>query len=249
MSNPYQVENQPFAPFRQNLNAALLKVVQSSVGGHPNPTYPGMFWYDSANNLMYLRNKDNSAWILVGETTANYLGRAPIVNPDFQGVAQADNPANPAARTRELATTDWVNGNRYFGQFVRVGLSVPNAAQTVVQGYTTETNLGIGLEGTLIVSIPTPGIYTISIETAVTGASIGVFLTKLMYWNGANWTDLRLVNQLESPGGLSNPAFSNSITTIFGAGNERRIGIHYYQVSGGTVSVNTRVTATCLRAL
>jgi hypothetical protein len=58
------VANQGFPAFRSDLNAQLqaLGSLQSGATA-PATTYANMFWYDTANNIIKIRNEDNDAWI------------------------------------------------------------------------------------------------------------------------------------------------------------------------------------------
>ena len=60
----YVIANQGFPDFRSDLNSALSAIVsQNSGSSAPSTTYANQIWYDSSNNILYMRNEDNDAWI------------------------------------------------------------------------------------------------------------------------------------------------------------------------------------------
>jgi hypothetical protein len=66
--NDFTIANQGFPAFRADLNSALQALASNSSGATaPSTTFSNMWWYDSANNIMYIRNEDNDAWIKFAE--------------------------------------------------------------------------------------------------------------------------------------------------------------------------------------
>jgi len=66
--NDFTIANQGFPAFRADLNSALQALASNSSGATaPSTTFANMWWYDSANNIMYIRNEDNDAWIKFAE--------------------------------------------------------------------------------------------------------------------------------------------------------------------------------------
>ena len=58
------IANQGFPAFRSDLNDALQALgTQSSGATAPSTTFANMIWYDTANNIVKMRNEDNDAWI------------------------------------------------------------------------------------------------------------------------------------------------------------------------------------------
>ena len=66
--NDFTIANQGFPAFRADLNSALQALASNSSGtSAPSTTFANMWWYDSTNNIMYIRNEDNDAWIKFAE--------------------------------------------------------------------------------------------------------------------------------------------------------------------------------------
>ena len=62
----FNIANQGFPATRADINNAFQAIASNSSGATaPATTYANMWWYDTANNKMYLRNEADSAWIEV----------------------------------------------------------------------------------------------------------------------------------------------------------------------------------------
>lgn len=63
----FNIANQTAPAFRSDLNSALSALASLSSGSvAPSTTYANMLWYDTANNLLKMRNEPDSAWITIG---------------------------------------------------------------------------------------------------------------------------------------------------------------------------------------
>lgn len=63
----FDIANQTAPSFRADLNDALTALASLSSGATaPSTTYANMLWYDTANNLLKMRNESDSAWITIG---------------------------------------------------------------------------------------------------------------------------------------------------------------------------------------
>ena len=62
--NDFDIANQGFAAFRADLNLALKALASLSSGSaEPATTYANQLWYDTATNILHIRNEANSAWL------------------------------------------------------------------------------------------------------------------------------------------------------------------------------------------
>ena len=60
------IDNQSFPNFRSDLNNALAALISTSSGASaPSTTYASQLWYDTATDLLKMRNEDNDAWITI----------------------------------------------------------------------------------------------------------------------------------------------------------------------------------------
>jgi len=67
-THDYVIDNQSAPSARSDINNVLQAIVtNNSSTTAPSVTYAGMWWLDTTNNQMKLRDKDNAAWVIVGE--------------------------------------------------------------------------------------------------------------------------------------------------------------------------------------
>ena len=60
------ISNQGFPAFRSDLNDGLQALASLSSGATaPSTTYANQLWYDTANDILKIRNEDNDAWISI----------------------------------------------------------------------------------------------------------------------------------------------------------------------------------------
>ena len=62
----YSIANQTFPNTRTDINNALGAVATNNAGNDaPSTTYANQWWFDSDGNILYMRNKDNDAWVSI----------------------------------------------------------------------------------------------------------------------------------------------------------------------------------------
>lgn len=67
-THDYVIDNQTTPAFRSDLNNALSAIVtNNSSSTAPSTTYANMWWMDTTNNYLKIRDKNDAAWIIVGE--------------------------------------------------------------------------------------------------------------------------------------------------------------------------------------
>ncbi len=96
------IANQGFPAFRSDLNDALQALGSMQSGATaPSTTYANMVWYDTANNVIKVRNEDNDAWItMVGfDQTTDILNKVGIFS-----FPTADGSANQVLTTNGSGT-------------------------------------------------------------------------------------------------------------------------------------------------
>jgi hypothetical protein len=71
----FNIENQSGASFRADLNNQLLALGTNSSGATaPSTTFAFMWWADTANDALKIRNTANNGWVTVGTLSATTLG-------------------------------------------------------------------------------------------------------------------------------------------------------------------------------
>ena len=87
-THDYVIANGTGAAVRSDLNNALAAVVSNnSDTTEPTTTYAYMWWADTVNGLLKIRDAANSAWVTVGTLASANLGLATLASPSFTGTA------------------------------------------------------------------------------------------------------------------------------------------------------------------
>ena len=87
-THDYNIANGTGQQVRQDINNVLLAIrTNNESGTEPANTFAYMWWIDSTNNLLKLRNGANDAWITVGSSNTANLGLASLASPSFTGTA------------------------------------------------------------------------------------------------------------------------------------------------------------------
>lgn len=90
----YVIDNQTAPNFRADLNNALQAIVSNNSNATaPTVTYANMTWYDTATNILYMRNEDNDAWIALGtlDQTADTFSASVALASQAEAEAGTDN--------------------------------------------------------------------------------------------------------------------------------------------------------------
>lgn len=67
-THDYVIDNQTTPAFRSDLNNALAAIAtNNSSATAPSTTYAGLWWLDTTNNYLKIRDKNDANWIIVGE--------------------------------------------------------------------------------------------------------------------------------------------------------------------------------------
>jgi hypothetical protein len=83
----YVIDNQSSSAARTDLNNLFQAIVSQNGGATaPSTTYANMIWYDSANDLLKMRNEANSGWITLGTIDQSNS----VFNPNFLPATQAE---------------------------------------------------------------------------------------------------------------------------------------------------------------
>jgi hypothetical protein len=154
------IANQGFPAFRSDLNDALQALgTQSSGATAPSTTFANMKWYDTANNVLKMRNEDNDAWIsllTLDQTTdaVTKIGAYVLANLAQLGTAQS---FSAAQRGTISALTD--------GSTITPDFAVANNFSVTLGGnrsFANGTNLVAGQSGSIFISQDSSGSRTLS---------------------------------------------------------------------------------------
>ena len=103
------IANQGFPAFRADLNDALVALGSTNSGATaPATTFANQLWYDTANNILKIRNEDNDAWISivtldqVADTTTA-IGSTVLANLATVAASQVEMEAGTEAALRTMS--------------------------------------------------------------------------------------------------------------------------------------------------
>lgn len=87
-THDYDIANGTGAAVRADINLVLDAIVSNnSSASEPGTTFAYMWWVDTTNNQIKIRNSANDGWIVVGSSNAANLGLATLASPSFTGTA------------------------------------------------------------------------------------------------------------------------------------------------------------------
>jgi len=80
-NHDYVIANQTASAARSDINDALAAIVTNNASAsEPSTTYGNMWWYDTVNKALKIRNEANTAWIEIGtlnQTSNTFSGGTP----------------------------------------------------------------------------------------------------------------------------------------------------------------------------
>ena len=161
------ISNQGFPAFRSDLNDGLQALASLSSGATaPSTTYANQLWYDTANDILKIRNEDNDAWIslvTLNQTTDAVTSFANT--PSLTG-------SNTLSGTNTFSGTVVASGNAYMSidaltdaSTIAVDMSVGNNFSVTLGGNRTlgnPTNLTAGQSGVIFITQDGTGSRTLA---------------------------------------------------------------------------------------
>ena len=97
----YNIEDQNGFDFLVDLNFVLRAIMTNSAGSYPNPTLAHMFWFDTNNDQMKVRNEANSEWVIVAKKDGS--GWTPYRQGTALGTASVQPDNRYAHRSNNLS--------------------------------------------------------------------------------------------------------------------------------------------------
>jgi len=161
------ISNQGFPAFRSDLNDGLQALASLSSGATaPSTTYANQFWYDTANDILKIRNEDNDAWISIVTLNQTTDAVSSFANtPSLTG-------SNTLSGTNTFSGTMVASGNAYMSidaltdaSTIAVDMSVGNNFSVTLGGNRTlgnPTNLTAGQSGIIFITQDGTGSRTLA---------------------------------------------------------------------------------------
>ena len=151
------IANQGFPAFRADLNDALLALGSTNSGATaPATTFANQLWYDTANNILKIRNEDNDAWISIAtlDQTADTVSAitAATLNANTVNTAALNTTGNTVLGDASTDTLNVGNGGLVKDAAGNIGIGVTPSVSTL-SGFIEGFYGNIGFTSGLGVSI------------------------------------------------------------------------------------------------
>jgi hypothetical protein len=157
----YVIDNQTAPNFRADLNNALLAIVSNnSKATEPTVPYANMTWYDTATNILYMRNEDNDAWIALGTLNQSTNTFTPAGSLALASQAEAEAGTDNTKVMTPLLLRNALNAT---------GTAPTYACRAWVNFAGNANGLIRGAGNVSSVTYNTIGDYTINFTTALSG--------------------------------------------------------------------------------
>ena len=117
----YTIANQSAPAARADINNALAAIVsQNSGASSPSITYANMVWYDTANDILKMRNEADTDWITIA--TLDQAGGTSSAAVTIASQVEAQNGINNAKmmtplRVKEAITFNQIGGHLAVGTY------------------------------------------------------------------------------------------------------------------------------------
>jgi hypothetical protein len=193
--NDFNIANQGFASFRGDLNSALQALASTSSGATaPATPYANQLWYDTANDLLKIRNEANSDWIDVLTVLGVTASAAELNQLDGLEVYGKTNILGTVTESSGVPTGAIMEyGSNANGSFLKF------ADGTMICKLTTPTLTSSTAVGNMFTSAASTRTYPAAFTAAPTigasatrvGGSFGHFAGSVS--NGASTVDVRLM--------------------------------------------------------
>ena len=154
----YVIDNQTAPNFRADLNQALAAIVSTNSGpSAPSITYANMLWYDTAANILKMRNEADDGWINLGTLNQSNNTFTPFVGGSF-------------------TTPGTITANAFVGNgSALTGLPNPTLARCAFNG-TGSSPIAVQANGFNVTNVTKNGTgdYTINFTNALPNANYAV---------------------------------------------------------------------------
>lgn len=133
----YTIANQPAPTARADINNALAAIVSQNSGtSSPSITYANMVWYDTANDILKMRNVADTDWITIA--TLDQAGGTSSAAVTIASQVEAQNGINNAKmmtplRVKEAITFNQIGGHLAVGTYA---VLINNSGSEIVGGTT-----------------------------------------------------------------------------------------------------------------
>jgi len=138
----YNIANGGGAAVRADINNAMLAILSQNSGATaPTTTKPFMFWYDTANGVLKMRNPADTAWLTVTDTAGAFL--AAVADGSITALKLASNA---------VTTAKILDANITTAKIADANVTPAKLSQKITQGTAVATTSGTAIDFTGIPS-------------------------------------------------------------------------------------------------
>ena len=166
----FSIANQTASSARSDINNGLQALASNNSGASaPSTTYANMFWYDTNNNILKMRNEANSAWIDVvymNQSTGvtSILDNTPVVTSGGSVAGLIGDQLSSTWNTGTGTTESLISPAKLKGAVDNLTISSPIKAWANINGANGTIRASTGISGCVRNST---GDYTVTFNTSL----------------------------------------------------------------------------------
>ena len=166
----FSIANQTASSARSDINNGLQALASNNRGtSAPSTTYANMFWYDTNNNILKMRNEANSAWIDVvymNQSTGvtSILDNTPVVTSGGSVAGLIGDQLSSTWNTGTGTTESLISPAKLKGAVDNLTVSSPIKAWANINGANGTIRASTGISGCVRNS---EGDYTVTFNTGL----------------------------------------------------------------------------------
>ena len=166
----FSIANQTASSARADINNGLQALASNNSGASaPSTTYANMFWYDTNNNILKMRNEANSAWIDVvymNQSTGvtSILDNTPVVTSGGSVAGLIGDQLSSTWNTGTGTTESLISPAKLKGAVDNLTISSPIKAWANINGLSGTIRASFGISGCVRNST---GDYTVTFNTSL----------------------------------------------------------------------------------
>lgn len=193
-THDYVIANQTTPSFRSDLNNALNAIAtNNSSSTAPSTTFAGMWWFDTTNNYLKIRDKNDAAWIIVGEFDVTN-SRFKLISDSLKAASASGIDILNSSGTKIIdlvvasqATAEAGTNNTELMTPLRVKQAIDNSAPAAAkhsQNNVSSTNISSTSFVDLVTTSISPSTNTTKLMVTISGSFRGFRSSTELFVNG-----------------------------------------------------------------
>jgi len=199
----FSIANQTASSARSDINNGLQALASNNSGASaPSTTYANMFWYDTTNNILKMRNETNSSWIdvvYINQSTGvtSILDNTNLVTSGGATAGLLGDQLSSVWNTGTGTTESLISPAKLKGAVDNLTVSSPIKAWANINGSNGSVRASFGVSG---VTKNSTGDYSVTFNTGVMPDSNYAMIGSAGYAAYDNRASLDLYTQTQTVG-------------------------------------------------